>query len=479
MNEKNFSLDKYQNEVINCDTNALIIAAAGSGKTFTLIKKVQYLIENKNVNPTDIAMISFTNASVNDIKSRLDYDIDVFTFHKLSINILEKAKVNYQLLNNNLLYYIIRETILTCPPQQQKQILNFLKIKTTFNNFCYSQEFNSFIKFIETFINLWKTNSLNFNDISLKRLSKKEKEILTFIFNIYKKYLEEKASTNSFDFDDLIIIAKNYVKDAQLSYKYLIIDEFQDTSTIRYNLIQEIQKYTNAKIIVVGDDYQSIYRFSGCNLNIFLTFTEKIENVKTIKLKNVYRNSQELIDIANKFITKNPLQIKKELISNKSNSNPIIFSPYHNPQIMFKKLLDYLLNFSSNIMILTRNHKDIFSYIDEEFLLNDTSLIYKNTILPFYTVHKSKGLESDYVIILNCNNTLLGFPNQIENNFLINKIIPHNEIKFAEERRLFYVGLTRCRLKTFLLYDKHNPSSFIKELKKIVKSRLKKIAYFH
>ena len=129
MNEKNFSLDKYQNEVINCDTNALIIAAAGSGKTFTLIKKVQYLIENKNVNPTDIAMISFTNASVNDIKSRLDYDIDVFTFHKLSINILEKAKVNYQLLNNNLLYYIIRETILTCPPQQQKQILNFLKIK--------------------------------------------------------------------------------------------------------------------------------------------------------------------------------------------------------------------------------------------------------------------------------------------------------------------------------------------------------------
>ena len=95
----------------------------------------------------------------------------------------------------------------------------------------------------------------------------------------------------------------------------------------------------------------------------------------------------------------------------------------------------------------------------------------------FYTVHKSKGLESEYVILLNCNNEILGFPNQIENHSLIDKIFSNNEIKFAEERRLFYVAITRCKKQTILVYNKNNPSIFIKEIKRIVKKQLGKIEY--
>lgn len=117
-------------------------------------------------------------------------------------------------------------------------------------------------------------------------------------------------------------------------------------------------------------------------------------------------------------------------------------------------------------------------YLDDDFKLENNTLVYKNISLKFYTVHKSKGLEATYVIILNCDNTLLGFPNKIENNVIINKVYPSNEIKFAEERRLFYVAITRCKETTFFIYDKNNPSCFIKEIKKITKKHLKKITYF-
>ncbi len=471
------NLDVYQNAVVNCPNNALVIAAAGSGKTTTIINKVKSLIEG-GIDPQEILMISFTNASVNDLKKKINDNVDVFTFHKMAINILQKCNVAYTLANPYLLNYIIQEYLHTCIKKEQRTILKFLKIKTNYQKFCQSKEFSSFITFIETFINLWKTNSLTFNDISLNKFTFKEKKILLIIFNIYKIYNEEKHSTKTFDFDDLIIMATKYVSKASLNYKYIFIDEFQDTSMIRFNLIKEIYNNTNSKIIAVGDDYQSIYRFSGCDLNIFLNFSQKLNDVKEIKLLNTYRSGQELVDIASDFISKNPLQIKKDLKSFKHEPNPIIFVPYQNKVIAFKKVLDYLLTFTNDIMILFRNNKDIYSYTDNDFIINDTSLIYKNQEIPLYTVHKAKGLESDYTIILNCNDELLGFPNQIENNPLINKILPHKEIKYAEERRLFYVALTRCRLKTFIFYNKSFPSPFIIELKKIVKARLNKLNYF-
>ena len=471
------NLDVYQNEVLECKNNALVVAAAGSGKTTTIIHKVKSLIAG-GIAPQEILMISFTNASVNDIKKKINDDVDVFTFHKLAISILQKCNITYTLANPYLLNFIIKEYLLTCNKKEQKTILKFLKIKTNYKKFCQSKEFSSFITFIETFINLWKTNSLTFNDISLNKFSFTEKKILIIIFNIYKIYNEEKQGTKAFDFDDLIIMATKYVNIASLNYKYIFIDEFQDTSMIRFNLIEAIYNNTNSKIIAVGDDYQSIYRFSGCDLNIFLNFSQKLNNVEEIKLLNTYRSGQELVDIASNFISKNPLQIKKDLKSFKHESNPVIFVPYQNKVTMFKKVLDYLLTFTNDIMILFRNNKDIYSYIDNDFSINDTSLIYKERKIPIYTVHKAKGLESDYTIILNCNDELLGFPNQIENNHLINKILPNKEIKYAEERRLFYVALTRCRLKTFIFYNKSMPSPFITELKKIVKVNLNKLNYF-
>lgn len=473
-----FELDDYQMQIINNDQNTLIIAGAGAGKTLTILGKINFLLENNVCTPKEILIISFTNASVNDIKAKINYDINIYTFHKLAIEILKKANINYSLCNEQSLKYIVEEYISTCKREEQQIILKFLQLNISYNTFLKSFYYTSFCNLVTTFINLFKTNNYTYNEIKNIKYTIIERKILIIIFNIYYQYCNEKKSTHKYDFDDLIIYATNIVKYVKCNYKYIIIDEFQDTSLIRLNLIKELYNHTNAKIIVVGDDWQSIYRFSGCDLNIFLNFEKIFLNVKRIVLSNTYRNSIELITIASTFIQKNPLQIKKQLASKKKNSLPIVFVPYLNKISTFKKLVESILEITDDIMILSRNNKDIFEYIDDDFKLEKNILYYKNNTLKYYTVHRSKGLEASYVILINCNNEYLGFPNKIENNPIINKLIPNNEIKFAEERRLFYVAITRCKDTTYLMYNKNNPSVFIKETKRIVKNNKLRIKYF-
>ena len=473
-----YELDNNQMELLNTNNNSLVIAGAGAGKTLTILGKVFYLIENNICKPEKILMISFTNASVDDIKSRINYNINVLTFHKLAMLVLEIANYKYTLCDSNLLKYIIQEYLINCSIYEQKIILKFLKLNIKYKNFLQSCHYKCLCKLIETFINLYKSNDISSREVLNKHFSNIEKQFLTIIFTIYKIYNSEKESTKKLDFDDLILCATHEVKKTNLNFEYIIIDEFQDTSFIRLNLIKEIYNKTNAKIIVVGDDWQSIYRFSGCDLNIFLNFSKIFPNVNEIILSNTYRNSLELITIASQFIQKNPLQIKKKLISKKRNNLPIVFVPYVNKAKTLKKLLNHLLKISNDIIILGRNNKDIYEYLDIEIAFNNNIIIYTGHQIKFYTVHKSKGLEAEYVIVLNCNNSILGFPNKIENHSIIRKLFVNHEIKFAEERRLFYVAITRCKESVYLIYDKNNPSIFIKEIKKITKYNLKKVSYF-
>lgn len=470
----NYYLDNYQMELLTNDENTIVIAGAGSGKTLTIIGKINYIIENNLAKEDEVLVISFTNASVNDLRKRISYDVQIVTFHKLGMFILDKAKIAYSLCPQNYLQYIVDEELQTCQEETQKNILKFLKYKDDYEHFLNSKEFISFSKLIVTFINLWQTNNYKYQDINWQKYNKLEKKIVLFIFKIYRIYISEKKSNEYFDFDDLIIKSKNYISSIGLNYKYIIIDEFQDTSFIRLNLVQEIVKHTKAKIIVVGDDWQSIYQFSGCNLEIFINFSQYFDHVRMIKLANTYRNSQELIDIASAFIQKNSLQLKKELYSNKSNKSPLIFVPYKNARKKFQELLDFLIKKTTDIMIISRNNKDIYDYLNDEMQYDDNYLKYKNIQIPFLTIHRSKGLEAKYIIVLNCNDSILGIPNKIENHPIINNLYSYNEMKYGEERRLFYVAITRCKESTYLLYNKNSPSIFINEIQK----NIKEMAFF-
>lgn len=461
-------LDKYQQEIINNNGNIKIIAGAGSGKTFSLLKKIEYLINTYNIKESDILMISFTNKSTSDIKNKLKYNIEVLTFHKLAIKILDNINYQYKLTNSNYLEYIINEYLLTINNKYKKYILSYLKYEFSYNRLISTYLFISFKKMIFKYIMYIKSNNYNINDILNIKYSKLEKKIVTIILDIYRIYKEELNSQNLLDLDDLIVYATYNIDKTNFKYKYIFVDEFQDTSQIRFNLVYSLMKKCNSKFICVGDDWQSIYKFTGCNLFIFLNINKYIPDIKEIKYRYNYRNTDKLVYVAKTFIESNKYQIKKDLLTtNYTNQLPITFIPYKDKIKEFKLLLNNLIN--TDTFILYRNNFDILSYIDKDIKIIDDYLIYNNYKYRCMTIHKSKGLECDNVVIINCNNGLLGFPNKLEDSNIIKKLSVDIEYIYSEERRLMYVGITRAKKKTYLMYNYNSPSIFIKELKKIVK----------
>ena len=445
MNEINF--DKYQLKAIKEKKNTLLIAGAGSGKTTTIVGKINYLLKN-GYNEKDILCISFTNKSVSDLKKKLNNSIDVFTFHKLAINILNEYDSNYHLCSNNLLNDVISNyiDILFSSKKRKKKFLKYI------------DNVDNFKKLTTRFINLFKAHDYDISKFSeiFKNIKKNKPALMNLIniINIYKLYQNELKSSYELDFNDLIIEATKVIPKTAYTdkYKYIIIDEFQDTSLVRLNLILNIYKKNNSKIFCVGDDFQSIYAFTGCNLNIFLNFKKYFKHSCIRKLKNTYRNPQELINVAGSFIMKNKLQLKKTLISKKHIKKPI--------KIVYlkKNLTDFLKTINTDYLILGRNNNDIDN--------------------PHYlTIHKSKGLESDNVIIVNLTNNINSLPSRIKNDILIDLLLNNKDDVYFEERRLFYVALTRTKNNVYLIIDRHNISLFVKELIKNYKQYIEFISF--
>ena len=446
-------MNEKQLEAVKSLENTLVVAGAGSGKTFTIVNKIKYLLDNNIYKENELLVISFTNESVNDLKRKIDYNLDIMTFHKLAITLINNPDM--KISNEYYLKYIINEYFNSYGKYNKKQNKLIKRI-------LQEMDIDNLKKLIFTFINLYKSN---YNDINyLLNLYQKSKFInkiyFKIILEIYHIYNQELKASNLYDFNDMIKIATNNINNniIKTNYKYIIIDEFQDTSLNRFKLIDAIMKQNNAKIFVVGDDYQSIYRFSGCNLDIFLNFNKLVSNLNIINLDYNYRNTKEIIDIANSFIMKNKNQIKKETICLKNINKPIKICFYKNKRTAIEKILKYI---DTKYLILGRNNtdKDLFNVQDK----------------PFLTIHKSKGLEEDNIILINLTNNNNSLPSKIKNHKIINKLIKTDYYPYEEERRLFYVALTRTRNNIYLLVPKSNYSIFIKELMKNYKKYIEYI----
>lgn len=449
-NINGYPLDINQRKaVITDEISTLLVAGAGSGKTLTIIGKIRYLIEVKKVKPSEILCISFTREATKSLKNKLlsnySYEIDVYTFHKLALNIIsDKNKVSIS--NDFLLKYIVNEYFYLI---EDKDILKFVE----------KENLEQLKKLIITFINIFKCNNYSI-DKFLKING--NKYLLSIIVNIYMLYEEELKSTGKMDFNDLIKYATEEVNKNGINkkYKYIIIDEYQDTSYVRYKLIKSIIDKTMAKLLVVGDDWQSIYRFSGCSLNMFLDFRKYFKKSKMLYINNTYRNSFELISVTSKFIMKNKRQISKNLNSKKRLKKPIKIL-YEDKDILYK----IIKKVKGNILILGRNNNDIYNYLNVD-IDKDGYFNYKDIKARYLTVHKSKGLEEDNIIIINLYNKINGFPNKIKNEKIIDQLSQNNKVyPYDEERRLFYVALTRTKNNVYLIVPK-NKSIFVNEIEK-------------
>jgi len=343
-----------------------------------------------------------------------------------------------------------------------------------------------FTFFLKEFIELYKTNGIINNSFDSLRSRTTNYRSLLFIDiaeGTYNYYQEQLKKYNKIDFADMInqaneiLVNKN--TNVKLPYKHIIIDEFQDIARQRFDFTHLLAKNTNAFVTAVGDDWQSIFAFAGSDVSLFTKFITLMGEGTERKIINTYRNSQELIDIAGKFIQKNSNQIIKKLYSPKHNTNPIHIVEYDDKVKLMMSLAEktsdiigqiYYENPDSKILILGRYNFDMHKLTQtNQFIeLSDIKIQckkYPYAKIDFLTVHSAKGLGYDEVILLNLIEGTFGFPSQIENEPIM-KLVLHeeNSIPFAEERRLFYVALTRTKNRVFLMTPQNKPSRFVIEL---------------
>jgi DNA helicase-4 len=346
-----------------------------------------------------------------------------------------------------------------------------------------------FIKLCCTFITLFKSNNYRIDDVEVLRQNFAQNERNSFLLERTNLFLDiikvlltgyqaHLLSKNSIDFSDMINNAADRVQAGCRipNYRYIIVDEYQDISKSRFNLLKSVAERTGAKLFCVGDDWQSIYRFAGSDISLFTDFEKYFGYTEVLRIEKTYRNSQQLINEASRFVLMNPLQLKKELKSDKSLDYPLVFWGYEKDpsQALNKAIKKIVSEFGTDASILLLGRTNYDKEILEDsglFRISHKNKTEKLTYIPlpelnieFLSVHKSKGLEGDNVIILNFKNDKLGFPNQIEDDKILNLVLTNAEdYKFAEERRLFYVAITRTRNRTFILTDNNSPSLFFKE----------------
>jgi len=355
--------------------------------------------------------------------------------------------------------------------------------------------FNKFIQLVCVFISRFKTNNFTpskFDEWKVSLNDERSKLFINICYQCYLAYMTELKTTNSIDFEDMInnaasILANKIESGEKLPYDYIFVDEYQDISLQRFDLCERLSKCSNAKIIAVGDDWQSIFRFSGAKVELFTKFEEMMGYANVLKITKTYRNSQELIDIAGGFVIANDEQIKKELKSNKSISDPVILMSYRDnfEKEDLDKPIDRMCQAieKSLDMIVKTNGKEgsvllVGRYgfegrqicTRQKYFTNYNGVIksvkYPELKITYLTAHSSKGLGYDNVIIINGKDAILGFPSKIVDDPVMKLVIKDTEdIEYAEERRLFYVALTRTKNRVFIITPIHRPSKFILEIK--------------
>ena len=318
----------------------------------------------------------------------------------------------------------------------------------------------------------------------------------------YERYLKEQ---NAIDFEDMINQSAKLLLEVKemkqkLDFDYVIVDEYQDISRQRFDLVKILSEITDAKIVAVGDDWQSIYAFSGSDITLFTKFAEKMGYANLLKIVNTYRNAQEVIDIAGGFIQKNPSQIRKTLYSPKNIEDPVIIYTYDSrtkdknedrksgvnyaTAFATEKAIEQIVEYNkkegknkNSILILGRFGFDgdkleksgLFEYNSKKQKLR--SVKFPKMDITFMTAHASKGLGCDNVIIINAKNETFGFPSKIEDDPVLSFVVRHDaSIEYAEERRLFYVAMTRTKNRVYFIAPEENPSEFLLEIKRDYKN---------
>ena len=304
---------------------------------------------------------------------------------------------------------------------------------------------------------------------------KRNKYILTRIVKpFFEAYQAELEKNFEIDFTDAIMQATALCRDGMWKhYDYILVDEFQDISVDRYKLLQALRSgKPRTKLYCVGDDWQSIFRFAGSDMALFYDFEKYFGFTELCKIETTYRFHQPLIDKSSAFIMKNPEQKEKSIKTPKGDQKrtDLSFVACESEDNGVLKAVEQIVKYlpmDDTILLMGRYNYDVMSVGFKGKIDHSDNRLRVNIAgrdIFFLSVHSAKGLEADHVILINCNQGAYGFPSLIEDDPILDFVLSRNEkYPFAEERRLFYVAMTRAKKGMYILYDKQRPSPFIGE----------------
>ena len=339
-----------------------------------------------------------------------------------------------------------------------------------------------FAALVGTFLSLFKSAGCGMKELnkradqggeigrSKKRRSEKERSeigrsekflrLFQKLFTAYEALIHAKGEI---DFDDMITLAREHAADGtyRSNFHYILVDEFQDISEGRAKLILALRNQVEgAKMFCVGDDWQSIYRFTGSDISLTTEFERWFGFTRKTNLDLTFRFHDKIAGFSSRFVQKNPGQLRKELSTMVKSDQPGVVVHQGDGAENLPAILEQIAAQGAASVFILGRYK--FSAPDNLKALQGR---FPRLSIRFMTAHGSKGLEADYVIILGLSSGKYGFPSEIADDPVLGMVLADGEaFEHSEERRLFYVSLTRARKRAYLLADAASPSAFVREV---------------
>ena len=353
--------------------------------------------------------------------------------------------------------------------------------ETLFDQVMEMNQADSFVQLIGTFLKHYKGGGYRIEECAAKgkkiKLGKRATAFLSIFEPVHAEY--QGRLDGRIDFEDMILRATSYAESGRYvsPSKHILVDEFQDISRSRGRLVKALKgQYSDARLFAVGDDWQSIYRFAGSDINLMRDFGKEFGGSfdgqtavhRTVDLGRTFRSVDQIAYAAKKFVLQNPAQLTKTVIPAGVADTPalkVVPTFRHDAETKLKQVLSSLSdndqpdNRKTSVLLLGRYRHlapDRLPKLRREFPKLD---------ITFKTIHSSKGLEADHVIILNLFRGRTGFPSEIVDDPLLSLVSPEAEpFENAEERRVMYVAMTRARQSVTLMGSASMPSAFVTEL---------------
>ena len=294
---------------------------------------------------------------------------------------------------------------------------------------------------------------------------------------LYDAYQEHLLSNDEIDFEDMLNMASERIREGRFihQYRYVIVDEYQDLSRSRFTLLKALRDSKDYKLFCVGDDWQSIYRFNGCDVSYILDFERYWGSSTICLIGRTYRFSGDLLKMSSEFICRSKNQFKKNLIGMSDRDSKVKPLFGSDETAIRERISDRLLGLpeGKSVLFLGRYNHDVRILDSDGYSwkpdLSDGSMIVTFSQRPdlkmrFMTIHSSKGLQADVVFSLNNKTGRYGFPSRRDEPILISMLLGGNSNQEDEERRLFYVAMTRAKDMAYIVTVKGHESNYYREL---------------